>query len=92
VGGNFAVPAGGYMDDIIRIEALENGFEVECLDPKVVEENAKPKGTYRDPYKGYAFTTADEVVAFVKEKLGKMKPNSKDGGYASAFKEASSKT
>lgn len=80
------------MDDIIRIEALENGFEVECLDPKVVEENAKPKSMYRDPYKGYAFSTAEEVVKFVGEKLKAMKPKSKDGGYAAAFKEASSKS
>lgn len=80
------------MDDIIRIEALENGFEVECLDPKVAEENAKPKSMYQNPYKGYAFSTADEVVAFVKEKLGKMKPAEKDGGYGKAFKEASAKS
>lgn len=80
------------MDDVIRIEALENGFEVECLDPKIVEENAKAKSMYRDPYKGYAFSTADEVVAFIKDKLGKMKVKSKDGGYASAFNEAAAKS
>lgn len=79
------------MDDVIRIEALENGFEVECLDPKIVEENSKPKSNYRDPYKGYAFSTAEEVVKFVGERLKAMKPKSKDGGYATAFKEAAAK-
>lgn len=79
------------MDDVIRIEALENGFEVECLDPKIAEANNK-KGQYQDPYKGYAFSTAEEVMKFVGEKLKGMKPKSKDGGYAAAFKEATSKS
>lgn len=79
------------MDDAIRIECLENGFEVECLDPKIVAENTKSKG-YQDPYKAYAFSTADEVVAFVKKQLATMKPKEKDGGYASAFKEAAAKS
>lgn len=79
------------MEDVIRIEGLENGFEVECLDPKIVEENQKPKSMYKDPYKGYAFSTAEEVVKFVAERLKTMKPKSKDGGFAASFKEATSK-
>lgn len=78
--------------DVVRIEALENGFEVECLDPKIQEENGKPKSLYRDPYKSYAFSTSDEVLAFVKDKLSKMKPKSNTSEYASAFKEAASKS
>lgn len=77
-------------DDVIRIEGLENGFEVECLDPTIDAENQKGK-SYKDPYKGYAFSTADEVVKFIAERLKSMKPKSKDGGYASAFKEATTK-
>jgi hypothetical protein len=94
MGGGLRAPVaiGGYMEDVIRIEALENGFEVECLDPKIVEENAKPKSSWRDPYKGYAFSTAEEVTKFVGEKLKNMKPKSKDGGYAAAFKEAAAKS
>lgn len=80
------------MQDFIRIEKLENGFEIECLDEKIAEENAKPKSMYRDPYKAYAFSTGEEVLKFIKEKLGAMKAKSKDGGYAAAFKEASSKS
>lgn len=80
------------MDDVIRIEALENGFEVEALDPKVATENASPKSMWKDPYKGYAFSTVDEVVEFVKKRLTTMKPKEKDGGYASAFKEAAAKS
>lgn len=79
------------MDDLIKIEALENGFEVECLDPKTAEENSKPKSMYKNPYKSYAFSTAAEVIAFVTEKLSKIKPKSKMSDYDMAFKEASAK-
>lgn len=78
------------MDDFIRIECLENGYEVECLDPKIAEQNAKGKGIYEDPYKAYAFSTAEEVVKFVQEKLKTMKPSGNDE-YSKAFKEAASK-
>lgn len=80
------------MDDYIRIECLENGFEVECMDPKIVAENAKPKSMYQNPYKGYAFSTAEEVSKFVLEKLKTMKPKAKDGGYSAAFNEAAQKS
>lgn len=80
------------MDDVIRIEALENGFEVECLDPKIVADNEKPKSQYKNPYKGYAFSTADEVVKFVGERLKAMKPKEKDGGFAATFKALASKS
>lgn len=79
-------------EDVIRIEQLENGFEVECIDPKIQAKNAEPKSMWQDPYKSYAFSTKEEVIAFVSEKLGKMKPRSPDGGYAAAFKEAASKS
>jgi hypothetical protein len=81
------------MEDFIRVEKLENGFEVECLDPAIQAANEKSKSmAYRDPYKAYAFSTAEEVVKFIGEKLGSMKAKSKDGGYAAAFKEASAKS
>lgn len=78
------------MDDYIRIEALENGFEVECLDPKIAEANNNPKAPYKSPYKAYAFSTADEVTAFVKAQLGKIKPKGKSAvpEFDSAFKAA----
>ncbi len=79
------------MDDVIRIEKLENGFEVECLDPAVAEANSKPKSMWKDPYKGYAFSTAEEVIAFIGKKLGAMKSKSKTSEYDSAFKEAATK-
>jgi len=76
-------------DCVLRIEKLENGYEVEIVDPKIQEENAKPKSSWQDPWKGYAFSTKEEVVAFVTEHLDKLKPKpSDDDEYASAFNQA----
>jgi hypothetical protein len=94
MGGGLAAPAvsGGSMsEDFIRIEKLENGFEVECLDPAQEEKNAKGKG-WSDPYLGYAFSTKEEVLAFIEKKLGGMKTRSQKGEYDKAFKEASTKS
>lgn len=73
-------------DTVLRIEKLENGYEVEICDPKVMESNRKPKSNYEDPWKGYAFTTADEVKAFVGQHLDSLKPPpDADEEYSSAF-------
>lgn len=61
-------------DSVLRIEKLENGYEVEYCDPDVQEENRKPKSNWSDPWKGYAFSTVEEVVAFITKKLGTLKP------------------
>lgn len=76
-------------DTVLRIEKLTNGYEVEICDPKVMENNRKPKTSYEDPWKGYAFTTADEVKTFVGLHLDSLKPPpGPDEEYASAFKQA----
>lgn len=78
-------------DTVLRIEKLENGYEVEICDPKVIENNRKPKTEYKDPWKGYAFTTAEEVKAFVGQHLDSLKPPpDADTEYADAFNQAAS--
>ncbi len=76
-------------DSVLRIEKLENGYEVEVCDPKIMEANKKPKSSYESPWKGYAFTTAEEVKNFVGEHLDSLKPPpDADEEYGSAFNAA----
>jgi hypothetical protein len=76
-------------DTVLRIEKLTNGYEVEICDPKITESNRKPKSEYQDPWKGYAFTTAEEVKTFVGLHLDQLKPPpGPDDEYADAFKQA----
>ena len=76
-------------DTILRIEKLENGYEVEICDPKIMESNRKPKSNWQDPWKGYAFVTADEVKDFVGKQLDSLKPPpDADEEYSDAFKQA----
>jgi hypothetical protein len=70
-----------------RIERLTNGYEVEIKDPAIVKANSKPKksnepSTYRDPWKSFAFTTVEEVLAFLKKNLDKALP---DDEYSTSF-------
>lgn len=76
-------------DTVLRIEKLENGYEVEICDEKILASNEKPKSTYADPWKGYAFTTVDEVSAFVAQHLDALKPPpDADKEYGDAFTQA----
>ncbi len=76
-------------DTVLRIEKLENGYEVEICDPKIQAANDKPKSSWQDPWKGYAFTTAEEVKNFVGEHLDSLKPPpDADEEYGAAFKQA----
>jgi hypothetical protein len=79
-------------DTVARIEKLENGYEVEICDPKVQEANRKPKTEWKDPWKGYAFTTKEEVITFLTEHLDSLKPPpDADEEYDSAFAQEASK-
>ena len=73
---------------VLRIEKLENGFEVEIADPESQASNKKSTGTYVDPWKAYAFATVEEVVKFINEKLGSLKAPETDEEYSGAFADA----
>lgn len=78
--------------DVLRIEKLENGYEVEVCDPKIEEENRKPskKGAiaeWKSPWKAYAFSTSEEVVSFVAKHLSNL-PKSSQEEFDSAANEA----
>ncbi len=69
-------------DIVVRIEKLENGYEVEIREPKADKANKKP-GTYVDPWCSYAFKNCTEVVAFLTKNLDKATTGGSD--YNSSF-------
>ena len=70
-------------DCVVRIEKLENGYEVEIREPKRAKANKKELGDYVDPWCGYAFKTAAEVAAFIEKNLDKAQSDGDD--YNSSF-------
>jgi hypothetical protein len=71
---------------IARIEKLVNGYEVEVLDPDQQKKNQAPKSSWKDPWKGYAFSTKEEVVKFLEKVLDKLQPE--DESYDTSFSKA----
>jgi hypothetical protein len=83
------------MDNcVLRVEKLANGYEVSIADPKIMAENEKEKKEYhyKSPWVEYAFTSAPEVVEFVKQHLESLRPE-KGGAalYGQDFAEAAMK-
>lgn len=75
-------------EEVLRLEKLENGYEVEVYDEKIAEENRKPKSTgYTSPWKAYAFSTGKEVIAFITKHLESL-PKSSEEDFAEAANEA----
>lgn len=81
-----------YSDCSIRIERLQNGFNVRITDPDIVKKNAerdKAKdgccSPWNDPQVTYAFSTKAEVVKFVTDNLDKALPVDE---YSSTFDKA----
>lgn len=72
-------------EDIVRIEKLENGYEVEVCDPSNKPAKA---GVYQDPWKAYAFATKEEVVKFLTKVLDKLAPEDESAEFDGAFNEA----
>lgn len=74
----------------IRIERVQNGYEVSATDPKVRAENDKSNTKWINPEREYVFKTIQEVNAFV-EKIEKIAlplvPNPPDS-FAVAFNAA----
>ena len=75
---------------IMRVDKLENGYEVEIYDEKIRTANEKPKSSWHDTWKGYAFTTAEEALAFIGQHFSSLKPPPDAATeYSAAFKTAS---
>lgn len=81
-----------YGDCTIRIERLQNGFNVRITDPAIVKKNEKRRESkegccepWQDPQVSYAFSTSEEVVNFVKENIDKALPVDE---YSSTFDKA----
>jgi hypothetical protein len=80
-------------DCVVRIEKLENGFEVEICDPEVQAANKAPSKLgkpvpWKDPWKDYAFATSKEVIAFLTNHLDKLQPEDEAVTFAGSFAEA----
>ena len=61
-------------DCVLKIEKLENGYEVSVIDESIVKSNEKSKNGWKDPWKEYAMATVAEVREFVGKHLDKLKP------------------
>lgn len=77
---------------VLKIEKLENGYEVEVKDAKIAAENDKPRKSgqaysWQDPWKAYAFSTNKEVIAFVTKHLNSL-PKSDHEQFNEAAEEA----
>jgi len=70
---------------VARIEKLENGYEVEVADPELQKKNQSSKN-WKDPWKGYAFSTKEEVIKFLEKVLDKLEPEVDD--YSTSFSKA----
>lgn len=78
-----------YGEKCVKIERLENGYEISLPDPAVIKRNNsrdmnKPM-PYEDPMKEYAFKTIEEVMVFLKANLDKALSVDE---YATAFETA----
>lgn len=78
-------------DCIVKIEKLDNGYEVEIRDAAQASKNDKSgmNAPYQDPWHCYAFQTVDEVVAFLKANLDKATP---EPSYDDAFEMAATES
>jgi hypothetical protein len=76
-------------DCVLKIEKMENGFQVNVIDEDIVANNQKPKSSYKSPWKSYGFNDVAAVVEFITKKLSTLKkPPKADAEYAGAFAEA----
>ena len=78
------------MGCTVKIERLENGFEVELDDPKIVKANQTAKtGEWKNPSREYAFQTIAQGMDLLSRNLEKALPES---DYSSAFDAAAAES
>lgn len=73
--------------DVVRICRLENGWEVECYEPRPEPKKGTPYH-YQEPWKSYGFADVNKALAFLKDKLPALTRKSPEEEYASGFKDA----
>lgn len=56
-------------DCTIRINRAQNGYTISMTDPKIVAENDKGKGSYKDPNVTFICTDIDKGLEFIKANL-----------------------
>lgn len=79
-------------DQIARINRIANAYSVEAYEPGPEKKNSSAhKEVYVTPWKTYAFNTPEQVLAFLGERLDKLKPVNAEKEYADAFKAATKK-
>ena len=79
-----------YDNEIVKICRLVNGYEVEIYDPPKEQPKAKKDMhmSYSPPWKAFAFSTEQEVLKFLKERMGGLRRKSADEEYEESFKAA----
>jgi len=80
-----------YDDQVAKICRLQNAWEVEIYDKPKEQKSKNGMVSYQDPWKSYAFATAEEVLKFLGERLDKLKPRNSEMEYEEGFQEATSK-
>lgn len=77
------------MDFCIKIEAMENAFEVEIPDREAFDKakTSKDMPYMGDYMKSYAAKTVDEVIALIKPALKNLPQSTFDEAFAEAVKE-----
>ena len=61
-------------ETVLRIEKLQNGWEIEIADPEVLKNNKDPKKSWKDPWVGYAMLSVDDVKEFIGKHLDSLEP------------------
>lgn len=77
-------------DACIRIEVARDGkFHVYAKDPAIELENIeRTDKPYKEPWVEFSFEKLEQVAAFVKEALPKMKPEDQSSVFDAAFERA----
>lgn len=80
-------------NEIVRVEKIENGYQVSCYEPSPVKKGGK-KGIgmsdvpYAEPWKTYYAKDIAAVCGLIEEKLPAIKRGNESEEYGSAFSEA----
>lgn len=80
-------------NEIVRVEKIENGYQVSCYEPAPMKKKGSKNGDmpdvpYVEPWKTYYAADIPAVCALVEEKLPTIKRGNEAEEYGTAFNEA----